>query len=87
MRVHRLDVGRARHVHPSRDGCRRRALRNRLLGRGEIDVGGAHLRALLREEDRRVAAHTAAGARDHADLAVEPAAHASVETNTFFTSE
>ena len=41
----------------------------------------------LGEEERRLAAHPAAGARDHADLAVEPSHQASVERNTFLTSE
>ena len=40
----------------------------------EVDVGDADRRALLGEEDRRVAAHAAAGAGDHADLAVQATA-------------
>ena len=43
-----------------------------LLGRSEVDVGDAHLRALLGEEVGRVGAHPAARAGDHAHLSVEP---------------
>ena len=62
---------------------------DRLLGRLEAQVGDADLRALLREEDRRVAPHPAAGAGDHADLPFQPSGHAqaSVDRNTFLTSE
>ena len=42
-----------------------------LLGEREVEVGDADLRALRREDDRRLATHAAAGARDHADLPVE----------------
>ena len=63
--------------------------RDRLLGQLEVDVGDADLRALGGEHDRRLAAHAAAGARDHADLArrAVPIAQPSVEMNTFLISE
>ena len=45
-----------------------------------VDVRDTDARALLREEHRRVGAHAAARAGDHADLPLEPAGrHASVE--------
>ncbi len=54
----------------------------------QVHVRDAHLGALGGEDDRRLAAHPAARTRDHAHLAVEPAAHcASVERKTFLTSE
>ena len=71
-----------------RERRRRRAERDRLLGEPEVDVGDADLRTLAGEHDRGLAAHPAAGARDHADLAVEPSHdQPSVEMNTLLTSE
>ena len=60
-----------------------------LLGEREVDVGDAHLCALAGEHDRALATHPAAGAGDHADLALEPSRHGcqpSVEMNTFLRS-
>ena len=42
-----------------------------------VDVCDRHLRALLGEAHGRVGAHSAAGAGDHADLALEPSRHQS----------
>ena len=47
----------------------------RLLGRGLIQVGHAHLRPLLREPERARAPDAAAAAGDHRDLAREPSRH------------
>ena len=55
-------------VDLERERRRRRTVADRLLGGAELHVGDADLRALLREEDRRLAAHAAAGAGDHATL-------------------
>jgi len=58
-----------------------------LLDECLVDVGRADERALAGEEQRRLAAHPAAGARDHAHLALEPTGHqSSVEQKTFLTS-
>jgi len=54
-------------------------LGDRLFRRLQVHVGGADLCALLGEEQGGVAAHPAAGSRDHADLAVEAPHHPSVE--------
>jgi hypothetical protein len=54
-----------------------------------VDVGDADPRALPGENDRSFAPHPAAGAGDHADLALEPSRHGcqpSVEMNTFLRS-
>ena len=54
------------------------AERDRLLRGRQVHVGGADLRALLGEEERRLAAHPAAGARDHAHLAVQTSRHSAL---------
>ncbi len=87
--VHRLHVVLARDVGAHGERRALGAERDGLLGEREVDVGDAHLRALSREHDRALAAHSAAGAGDHADLALEPSRHdrqPSVEMNTFLRS-
>ncbi len=71
-RAHAVLVG---HVHREGEGRAVRAEVDRLLRGRHGDVGHAHLRALLCKNDRRLAAHAAAGAGDHADLAFQPSAH------------
>ena len=83
---HRLDVGLLRHVRLEREGVAG-AESDRLLRGLQVHVGGAHLGALLGEEDRRLAAHAAAGTGDHADLSIQALHQPSVERNTFLTSE
>ena len=68
---HRRDLLLVRDVDLDRERVAR-AQRDRLLGRLAIDVGDADLRALVGEQHRRLAAHAAARAGDHRDLAVEP---------------
>ena len=58
-----------------------------LLDESLVDVRRAHQGPLAGEEQRGLAAHAAPRAGDHADLSVEPSHHASVEMNTFLTSE
>ena len=84
---HRRDLLLVGDVDLERERSSLGAERDRLLGAGELHVGGADLGALLREDHRSLASHPAAGAGDHGDLAVEPAHQASVATNTFLTSE
>jgi hypothetical protein len=76
---HLLDLRLVGHVHGLRERGAVPTLAHRLLGRLAADVGDADLGALLREEDRRFAAHSAAGAGDHADLAVQTSHQPSVE--------
>ena len=85
--VHRLDAGRVRDVDLVRERVAR--LAGGGLGRSAVDVGNADARALGGEHERRLASHAAAGARDHRNLALESPGHryASVEMNTFLTSE
>ena len=84
-RVHRLHARPVGDVDLHRQGIAR--LGGDLLGRCAVDVGRADLGPLLGEDDRRLAAHAAAGARDDRDLAVEATHQASVARYTFFTSE
>ena len=81
--VHRLHAARIGDIDADGEGVPR--LGRRLLGRVVVDVGDADAGTLLAEEQRRFASHSAAGARDHANLAVETAHH--VATKTFLTSE
>ena len=61
--------------------CAALRIASRLLGCGFVDVRYADLRTFVREEERCVAAHAAAGSGDHDDLAVEPPhGYASVAT-------
>jgi hypothetical protein len=75
--VHRLDLPLVGHVGDDRQ------VPDRVL-----DQVHAHDRgALLAEQPRGLRADAARGARDHADLAVQPSHQSSsVETKTFFTS-
>ena len=70
--VHRLDGRLVRDVHLDGEAA---DLGRDLLRRGDVDVRDGDLRAFLREAHGGVGAHPAAGARDHADLALEPTAH------------
>ena len=84
---HRANAILVGDVHPDRERLAGTE-RDRFLCGVEVDVGDADASPLRREDDGRLTAHTAAGSRDHANLAVEPAAHQpSVETNTFLISE
>ena len=69
-RLHALLLG---DVDLLREGVAARG--DGLLGCCEVHVRSADARAFLAEQDRGLAAHPAAGARDHADLSVE-ASHA-----------
>jgi len=66
---HRLDARLVRHIDLLRERIARVA--GDALRGFEVHVGDADLRAFFAEEQRRFAAHASAGARDHADLAVE----------------
>ena len=71
QRLHRRLV---RDVHLHREAA---DLAGDLLRGGAVDVGNRDLRALFGEAGSRVGAHPAAGARDHAHLALEPTGHQS----------
>ena len=60
-------------VHAQAERIRR--VGGRALRGFAVDVGSAHARALGAEQQRRLAAHAAAGAGDHADLALQATGH------------
>src|SRR4051812_46255586 len=82
--VHGLDARRVCDVHLDGDGVT--CVGGGLRGCFFVDVGCADLCPFCGEEQCGFAAHAAAGAGDHGDLAVEPS-HQPIATKTFFTSE
>ena len=74
--VHALDVRLVRDVRANGEGLAG-AERHGFLRQSLVDIGRAHLRAFLGEDDRRLPAHAAARAGDDADLSFESPHHAS----------
>jgi hypothetical protein len=85
LREHRLHAIGTGHIGGLEEGLP--ALGGRLLPRLPADVRDADPGALRREQERRLPADAARGARDHRHLSVQPSHQTSVETNTFLTSE
>ena len=76
-----------RDIHTERERISA-AQRDRLLGERRVEIRDADLRALVREHDRGLSAHSSTGPGDHAHLAVESShRQTSVETKTLLTSE